>query len=282
MTFALQPGTTSVYKILPISNTYDPKRGQIESWVGLSVNGEKSSPTTGSHTLTDADAGRGCFAFRAGECRTDSAANDYFAVIPNLDTAKTRCHASQITYPSACVLASVSTQAHVVQMRLGDDPQGRQQRIVSDSSTRPGSQYVYTHARQFPDSICLLSTVHHLAGWFTGPVLICPGGWPEDAVNRTTYTQFFVSVPANSIVEFGLDPQFRCKYNAGTTAGRDEVCKVSAATIVEATPFKFLHETLTATVAEQMVQLPFQSGNIYYHRVVTAGVPGPTQAVAVP
>lgn len=75
MTFSLQPGTTGIYKILPISNTYDAKRRQIDSWVGANVTGEKSSPTTGSHTLTDADVGRGCFAFRAGECRTDSAAN---------------------------------------------------------------------------------------------------------------------------------------------------------------------------------------------------------------
>ena len=167
-------------------------------------------------------------------------------------------------------------------MRTADNVQGRQQRIVSDSLTRPGAQYVYTHARQFPDSLNVISTVHHLAGWFTGPIIIDSGGWPEDAVNRTTYTPFFVSVSANSIVEFGLDTQFRCKYNASSGVGRDESCKVSAATAIGSAAFKFLHETLAPTAGLQLVQMPFQSGQIWYHRVVTGGVNGPIQAAAIP
>jgi len=276
LTYTLQSGMSSVYKIAPLNTNFSSvgeyKRGGIIGWAGHYVLGEKSDPSV---TLTDSDVWRYCYAYRAGECFSGSSAGDVFAVIPKLETGIDHCETSQISYRAPCLMAVGPAQAQIAEAFIDkSDRAGIFQRGIGRGGTRPGSQYVYTHARSFGASNRILATQYHTQGTYSGAVLIDPGRLPNDNLNRTTFIPIYVSnVPANSIVEFGYDTNFYCK------SGRAEVCKVAAATVSQTTPFYFAHETLTASSGT--IAIPALAGRVIYYRVVTGGVPGPTQIFAV-
>lgn len=273
LTYTLQAGTTSVYKIGPVVGLTDYKREHLTMWAGLYVMGEKSGPDV---NLTDADTWQFCYAYRAGECRVGSAQGELFAVIPQLETTIDRCHASQTSYRTPCLFVTGSVETQVVQFRIDrNEPTGVNQRSVGHSLTRPGAQSVYSSARMFGDSPKILSTVHHHNGWFTGAVLIDPGQMPDDSVNRTTYLPLQISgLPEGSLVEFGYTPQFFC-------TARQEACRVSSAALSEGQPFAYAHETLTPTQSStNVITVPMLSGRVLYYRVVTNGEPGPVNVFA--
>lgn len=275
LVYTLQPGTTSVYRISPSVRTLgNYKRERLTAWAGQYVMEEKSGPEV---ILTDNDSWQYCLAYRAGECSAGSAAGELFAVMPNLETSLNRCQLSQISAPAPCLFSTGSVDTQMIQMRIDrDDPAGLGQRSLGYSFTRPGAQYVYSSVRMFGNSTKVISTTHHHNGWFTGAVLIDPGALPDDSINRTTYLPLQIAgLPEDSVVEFGYTPEFYC-----TT--RQEVCRVSNATLNETQPFQYAHEPLAPTqAATNIVTVPMLSGRVLYYRVVTGGIPGPVSVLAV-
>jgi hypothetical protein len=275
-TLALQPGTTSVYKILPISGTYDPKKRDLIAWAGLYLGKEKSGPQNTGNYITDADTWRFCYAYRANECRAGSTAGDVFFVVPGLDVSKTTCVASQLSNRIACVFAATPIAAKGMQVLFTSDPDNIHQRGVGMLLTRPGAQYSYSHLRMFPNGRCMLGTYYHLGGTWSGPTLMCAGQMINDSRNRSQWQPVEVkSTFSSGFVQFGYDSNFYC-------APRAEVCQVAAAAINQAVPYTYAHEAITPVSGSTRITIPALPGRILYYRTVNAGINGPTQTIAVP
>ena len=279
-TAVLQPGTTTVYKANAIIGEYDPKRSPLVVWVGRYLLKEKSSAELGD-TLTDSDVWQFCYAQRAGECRADSAARDFYVAAPGLDTTLTNCHASQISYRSLCAVAGSAVLAQIMQLRIDrNDPAGLAQRRLGYGLTRPGSQYVYSSAKPFPDGRAIMSTAWNLQGVYSLPVWMKLPPWPEDSVNRTTFVPVQIRSSGDSYIEFGYEEfgqpdKFYC-------TPRAEACRVSAPEFNERLPFKYASEPLTPATGDWTITIPALPGRVLYHRIVTGDQAGPVQAIAIP
>lgn len=279
-TAVLQPGTTAVFKANAIIGPYDPKRSPLVVWVGRYLLKEKSSADLGD-TLTDADVWRFCYAQRAGECRASSAAGDFYTVAPGLETSLNWCHASQISYRSLCALSGSALVGQLMQLRIDrDDPAGLSQRRLGYGLTRPGSQYVYSKAKPFPDGRALTSTAWNVQGVYSMPVWMKLPPWPDDSVNRTSFIPVQISSSGNSYIEFGYEEfgdrdKFYC-------TPRAEACRVSAPEFDERTPFKFASEPLIPATGDWTISIPALPGRVLYHRIVTGDQVGPTQALPIP
>lgn len=275
MTFTLQGGTSAVYKVTPISGSYNPKKTQLFGWAGQYLMKEKSSASTGN-TIADSDTWRFCYAYADDECRTGSTAGDVYMVIPNAETSLTRCNADQISYRSPCLIAGTTVLANSMQVRFENDADGIYQRKTGQSLTRPGAQYAYSHTHGFGDGRTFLSSVYQNEGWYSGVILVDPGPMIEDSANRTGFQPVAVkSTFADSVIEFGYDENFYC-------TPRAEACKVAASTINATTPFYFSSETLAGATGAATITIPAIPGRILYYRVVSGGVAGSTQKVAIP
>lgn len=271
----LQPGTTSVYEIGPITGTLDKRRPWLWLWAGHYVLGEKSGPATGD-SLTDADAWRFCRALAPNECRTGSTPGKVYAVIPGARIDSTQCRASQVSTRVPCAFSPASLQGQLMQIALdADDPEGLRQRSVGMGITRPGAQYVYSKGRPWPSGQRIHTTAFHVGGWWSGPVMIDPGQWEDSPSSGVQWKPVPIKVPASSYVEFGYNSSFHC-------AGRSEACRATAPTIGNV-PYLFAAESGSAVAKGQAtVAVPAISGRVLYLRVVTGGAPGPIQVIAVP
>lgn len=275
-----QPSTSSVYKVNGISGFYHLKLNPLIVWAGRYVLGEKSSPELGN-TLTDADTWRFCFVYRAGECRFNSVVGDVYVVAPGLETSVNRCHASQVSYRSLCIFGASPTFGQLMQVRIDkDDLSGQWQRRLGYGLTRPGSQYVYSHARPYPSGKALFFTAWNLQGVYSVPVMMQLPDWPSDGTNRTTFIPVSVRGAGNSYVEFGYEENGR--RNDMFCTPRAEACRVSAATYAENDPFQYASEALTRASGNWTITIPVLPGRVLFYRVVKDDVRGPLQTVAVP
>lgn len=273
LTFTLQGGTSSVYKISPLNGTLtDYKRQRITAWAGHYVLGEKSGVGL---TLTDSDAWNFCYVLIAGECRSGSSIGDFFAVIPKLETTLTQCHVSQVSYRNMCAFALGNIQTQVTQVRIDkNDSEGTGQRSLGRSLTRPGAQYVYSHARSFGEGRNITSSVIQYNGWFTGAVMIAPGDFKNDTVNRNTFRPVTVVVapgiiPNRAIVRFWYSG---ANEGNGFCSPRQENCYAVLSAVSEATPFLFANE-LNSTSGVScssgcVVAIPGISGRVLYYEIV--------------
>ena len=274
LTITLQGGTSSVFRVSPINGLSSIKTTAWHVWVGQYILTDKSSATTGN-TLTDADPWRFCYAYAAGECRSGSSAGDFYMVVPGGMETLSNCNASQISYRTPCIFASNGVSGQLVQLYIsGADPSGVKQRSLGFSGTRFGAQYVYSKMRLSPDGKYLFSTAHHYDGGATMAISIDPGGIPNDTRSGNAFVPVVARASGNIVVEFGYNPSFHC-------TSRAEVCRANAATI-GATPFLYASEAGSSTASSPTVAIPALPGRVLYYRVVSGGVPGPTQVVAVP
>lgn len=278
-TVTLVGGTSNVYKVSAISGTVNRKR-PLWVWAGETVLQEKSSAATGN-TLTDADTNKFCYALRATECRSDSSAGDLYMVVPKLNTSASQCWASNATNRVACAWSSTGAMSRVVQMRLDrNDNDGIGQRAISMALSKPQQQYVYQSARSYPTGNRILTIGQMLDGWYTGPIMIEPGRWPDDSIDRTNYYPVTVSTGSNIVVEFGYGD-----YGSSTDffcTPRVEKCVASANTINSTTPFKFAGESGAYTPSSSAVVIPALPGRVLYYRIVKSGVPGDVQVMPIP
>lgn len=269
--------TGDIWRMSAVSGTTDPHRAPIAVWVGRNHLRDASNGTTGvDQSLA---AWYFCYAFRNGECRITSTAGQLFLNVPGgLESTSTICADSQITWRVPCAFSSPGGFGQVLQFAFNtDDPTGGRQRRLGMALNTWGSQYAYSAGRPLAGTNMIAATTYHHRGVFTLPIAYDPGPWAEDGSSRNTFVGVPVTVPNNSIVEFGYDEY------SGYCTTRAEACKVSAAAgaYSELTPFKFTHESLTATTGTTTVMVPFLPGRIGNYRRVVAGVAGPWNRVVV-
>lgn len=284
-TFALEGGTTAVYRVCGavncatnpsgISGSYDPKKTQLMVWTGAYVFQEKSSATTGN-TLTDSDAYKFCYAVAAGECRSGSPAGALYVVAPGLSTDVPQCQVSQISFRSLCVFAATTVLGNTTETRVQQDSTGLYQRRLGSNMTIPGAGYAFSHSRPLPDGTAYLSSVYQQGGWFSGVALIDPGPWIQDAANRTQFQPIAVQFSAPSwFLRFGYTDALEC-------TPRAEACQTANSSISASIPFTYRSESITPVVGAGTVVIPAIPGRILKYAIVSSGVQGPIQTIAVP
>jgi hypothetical protein len=279
LNLALQGGTTSVYKV-SFTGAVDVKHQALNVWAGEKYLIEKSSAAAGN-TLTDSDPFKFCYAYNAGECRTGSSAGDLYAAVPRMDS-KTSCWASQMNLRIPCAMAGPTQGMQVTQVKVsGPDPQAAGQRWLGSMLMGPEQQYVYSKVLPTPDASYLLFAGFLTSGYHTGLMMAKLPPFSNDSMVRSTYVPVTVSGTGASVyVEFGYDEYGSDGVTKFYCATRAENCRVAAAAIDENTPFKFASEALT-NANGYSIAIPALPGHILYYHVVSNGVAGPAQTVAV-
>jgi hypothetical protein len=230
-----------------------------------------------------------CYAYRAGECRPGSAANDLYVVAKNANLAKGGCITDTFQVYTPCAVPLWSNAGWMVEGDTqANDPLGYRFRRISMGLTAPSAQYQYTSPHMSPDSSFALVR----AGWPNGvrPDLLAiklPPPAITDNIDRMNYVPLPVSLPAGSgfirirfgYAENGPAGTFYC-----TT--RQEACVTDA----QVPPFSYEQtDTLHATDCRNgcTVSIPALSGRMVYYRIErssngTSGwVSGITQVKAV-
>jgi hypothetical protein len=270
----LQDGTTSIYK-LSYTGTPNAKRGVINVWTGEKVLIEKSTPQLGN-TLTDSDAWRFCYVYKAGECRSGSSMGDLYAVIPRADL-RIPCWASQLNLRIPCAMAGPIQALRAMQIRIdAPDELGSGQRILSSLLMGPGQQYVYSEVLPTPDASYLLFGGYLTGGYHTALMAAKIPSFPHDSM-QSIYIP--VNVTGNGVsayVEFGYE-EFGGRTDFYCTPRR-EACRVSAARIDESNPFSFAQEPLKRVRGSFNIAIPAIPGRLVYYRVVDGDTPGPLRA----
>lgn len=264
----------------------DPKHYDVEHFSGI-------YPLLRVDTLTDsvADSGKFCIAIVANDCFSGSEAgkvymvNEAFStVFSNGSTATCRQTQFGTGIADACAANASPASATLSQYQFTRDEKtygnGSRARVLS-KEWRTYREAATENTKADPDGVAFLNRGH----W---AVMNLP--WPDpDTRNRSTFQAIPVtltSVPAgtdNVLIQFGRNPQFQCSRN------RDNTCYAESATINEAVPFKFDHETLTGVSCASgcTVALPLIPGRMTYYRIVyrnsggTMIHRGPTKIVGV-
>ena len=230
-------------------------------------------PMRRTDTLTDSasDTGKWCVPVVANDCFSGSTAGKMYFVNEVFDStfiALRTCRESQFgtTNGDACMGPSNGIGASVSQWRVPATngiaySNGDQARAVS-KEWRTYRETAYENVKADPTGTALLAR----AMWYVAPPPF-PG---EDTRNRGTFASIPVtisSVPAGTstaLVQFGYNASFQCSRN------RDNTCYAEAATVTDATPYKFDHETLTGLSCASgcTIAIPALANRVLYWRMV--------------
>ncbi|HLZ39380.1 MAG TPA: hypothetical protein VKQ11_00365 [Candidatus Sulfotelmatobacter sp.] len=282
---SLQGGTTGVYS-LTISGTPDIKHQNLNVWVGRRMLIDISSPTLGN-TITDANAYRYCYAYKAGECRIGSAQGTLYVAVPYLDVvdSPTQCWASQMNLNIPCAFAGPTEGGQGRQVYMGSsDGAAARQRYLGWLGMGPGQQQVYSKILPTPDGLFGLFGSYVTNGYDTTLKMVQLPPPANDSVSRSTFVPVSVQCPTGStcIAEFGYDETGYDHANKFYCTTRAENCRVVSPTINEASPFSFPFPTDAAlTPVSGSILIPALPGHVLYYRLIIGGNPGPTQVVAV-
>lgn len=262
---ALASGKTYIYQYNG-SAVISPKHFDLEAYMGR-------YPMRRTDTLTDSasDTGKWCVPVVANDCFSGSTAGKMYFVNEVFDStfiALRTCRESQFgtTNGDACMGPSNGIGASVSQWRVPATngiaySNGDQARAVS-KEWRTYRETAYENVKADPTGTALLAR----AMWYIAPPPF-PG---EDTRNRGTFASIPVtisSVPAGTstaLVQFGYNASFQCSRN------RDNTCYAEAATVTDATPYKFDHETLTGLSCASgcTIAIPALANRVLYWRMV--------------
>ena len=258
---------------------------------------DKSGPQS---LLTDADVGRSCFAYNAGECRPGSAPGDVFLAMRGVyDPGQCTVNTATLTPP--CLYPLWAGAGWAVQVRqTPEDTNGTGVRRLTMGFALPTTHFSFQTWIASPDGkwgffvtnpIQYRPSWHYYSGTHVFAMKLPPWPQPGDIdpagqeKNRTTFVPYPVMVPGSSgdtvRVAFGYGENGDVTKSYCTT--RLETCWTSASATA-ANPFVFDSESQGRTNCGSgcTVQIPAIPGRVLYYRVEHAG--GSTdamQAVAV-
>lgn len=225
-------------------------------------------------TLTDsvADSGKWCWAVVANDCFSGSVANTVYLVNEAFDTfyitASNTCREAEFgtLNGDACVGNTNGISASTAQWRI---PKAGGERWLNGSAMRVVSR----HGRSYREAATENMKVDPL-----GKVLFARGNFyvlppPFPGVSSRSGETFqgipvtVTSVPAgtdNALIQFGYDDGFHCSTN------RDNTCYAESATLDQATPYRFDHETLTGVSCGSgcTITIPAIMNRVVYWRIV--------------
>jgi hypothetical protein len=260
----LQGGTTQTYKIGLIGTLRNIKHSPLLGWAGRYLLQEKSSATTASHTLTDSDSYKFCFAYKAGECRTGSSANDIYVSLPKASLSTTaligQSYKNVPVVVSGFPIANWSFRRGMKQEVNGDGIQ----RLTQALGTASG-HYSYFQTVTDPKGIWALNNA---SSWRQGEhlhaLLTKLPTYERDSVNRSVYQQIPISVPAlsgatHARIRFGRNQSYEC-------TPRAEACVTDGSE----SPFAFITSDAPAAPTSCgsgcTINMPAATG-IYYYRI---------------
>jgi hypothetical protein len=293
----LQSGTTQVYKVVlgnTCPTTLDAKNYPFGVTVGRFLLQDKSSAATGNQ-ITDSDSYRFCYAYANGECRTGSAAGDFFISAPFVETSGV-CSFSLLDVSTPCVFATYAMSSNLFQAGLTKpDPIGGLSRRLGHGFTVPTHASSYWSGTSDPDG-----------QWaFFGPAFAdnmvvnqyfaykLPPTPPLDSVARNGYVNIplaFNGVAGDMIrVRFGYAEFGPVDGSANSLycTSRAESCYTTASP-TSSNPFVFAGETQSYVACNPKctVNVPAVANHVIYYiydrKNGSAAVTGPLQAVAVP
>lgn len=261
----LVSGSTYTYQYSGVA-IISPKHFDIVGYMGR-------WPFRRVDTLTDdpADTGKMCIAIAANDCFSGSTAGKVYFVNSVFDTTfmpLSTCRESQFgtTNGDACFGPEVGMGATISQWGVPDSNgisvlNGRKTRAVS-REWRSYREAATENVKTDPTGKALLARNM----WYVA-VPPFPKG---DSRNRGTFTPVPVNISGvppstdNVLVQFGHNPSFQCSRN------RDNTCYAESATLNEATPFQFDHETLTGLSCASgcTVTVPAISNRVLYYRII--------------
>lgn len=262
---ALMAGKTYVYRYTG-DQTISPKHFDHEMYMGR-------WPMRRVDSLTDSasDTGKWCLNIVNDDCIAGGVAGEINAVNEVFDTtfiALSTCRESQFGTVNGdwCAGPTNGVGAAVTQWKV---PTANGQPAYNGVHTRAVSKEWRSYREAATENVKADPTGTALlarARWYIAPPPF-PG---VDSRNRGTFVGIPVtitSVPAgtdNVLVQFGYDGTFQCSRN------RDNTCYAESATLNEATPFMFDHETLTGVSCASgcTVTIPAIANRVLYYRVV--------------
>jgi hypothetical protein len=266
-TTALQSGTNKVYKLSVFGNK-SYKRLPILVTAGRYLFLEKSGPEIGN-TLTDVDEYRFCYAYKAGECRSGSAAGDLFAVVPKASLTG-YCNAGQRARNIPCAFSGPGVRGWVTQSDIST-PNGLVRRLTM-AWNGPGQHYPYANARSTPDGKWAVVNGFWVGGLRGSDLLLfkLPKFTKLSSEHNDQFVRVVVDAPqvegaTHAVVEFGYRENGPAE-NLYCTA-RSETCVAGLGN--ETTPYYFASETFAAMSCSAgcAIPVPAYAGRMLYYRV---------------
>ncbi len=261
---ALESGTTQVYKIGLLGSLRNIKYAPLHGMAGRFLLQEKSSATTASHTLTDADTHKFCYAYKDGECRTDSSAGEIFVSVPKAFTS-TNIPMGQSYKSAPVVYSGYSVAGMAIRRGMAQEVNGDGIQILSGLLSTTQGHYHYTQLISDPLGKWAISNA---SSWRQGEhvhaLMMKLPGYERDSVNRSTYQPIPIKVPVNGSatharIRFGVNQDYHCMPRA-------EACVTD--TVVA--PYAFIDSDAPEDPTECdmgcTINMPARTG-IYYYRI---------------
>jgi len=196
---ALVAGTTQVYRLGdPYSGgPADPKRLPFILFAGRFLLQDISSPATSQDTITDQTNFAACYALKAGECRTDSAAGDRFVSVP-FAAGETQCLVNQYEEVAPCFMNASPIAGKLQQMDISGpfDASGARQRMLPTAFTGIGGIYQFSGPKMTPDAAWMLVPCWWLNGVRSEVCGVYLPPLPaQDGTMRSDFVPYDVNVP---------------------------------------------------------------------------------------
>jgi hypothetical protein len=279
--------TTIVYKI-PVQNAVNEKI--VPLLVTASPHGVFVDMSGPGSLITDANSGKRCTAFVAGECRPNSAPGDTFMAGRGWYTAYGQCISNTSTLGSPCAFGLWPGGGWAVQVR--DKPVDTNNlgvRRLTLGFWEPMKHYSFSNWVATPDAkwgIFAPNPVQQRAAaaqWFA---MKLPPWLENDSKVRTT----FVPQPIQTSAKLGDSVRVAFGYGENGDPGnlycttRAQTCWTSS-TATASNPFVFAGEAQHPMICSSgncVISIPAIPGRVLYYQVETNGRLGSLQSVAVP
>ncbi|HME05690.1 MAG TPA: hypothetical protein VKG25_01520 [Bryobacteraceae bacterium] len=303
VTATLVGGFSHVYKIGSPTSIFDFKNSPWYGFSGRWLLKDISGPTS---SITDSSTSSFCYAYQAGQCVSGSSVNDLYLNAPYIEPSTT-CWSQAWDFSAPCVSTSYGVFGQAMLWDALDlDPEGRNFIRLTGLYNPPFLSAGFEALKLTPDGRWGFYKSWNAGGYRPELFAVRIPSIATDTVNRTTFVQIPVTLPAGDSVaiRFGYDSSFRCQgvsdSQGSWISGYNDSCLTVAAP-TQSMPFMFSTEgpvspspcssegsRRTLTRNSCTVNIPAISGRYLYYRVErysAAGAltdTGPTQRQAVP
>jgi hypothetical protein len=286
-TSTLVAGTTQVYQTPVLGGgTVNIHRTPLLGYAGPYLLQDISGP---SSSIADSNTWSYCYAYKAGECRSGSAAGTVYTNVPKAGPLD-GCYSNSFSIRAPCVFMASPPTSQVVQWDISQaDSQGTHCRKLTMGLAGWGRQYQFANARSLPDGSWTILRGYWPDGKRGDLLLAKLPPWPGyDSANRSTFVPLPLQLGAvpwrtdHVLVQFGYTPNFQC-----TT--RQEACITvtgsapgsAPAQVNEAAPFYFATSDLGAYTGLPCTSgctatIPARPQRVIYYRVTYLRADGTT------
>ncbi|GAC1700197.1 MAG: hypothetical protein NVS9B4_01160 [Candidatus Acidiferrum sp.] len=281
-TYALVAGTSYIYKLTsPMFGAAADQKAWRPVTVGTTFLWQDMSSAATGNVINDASTFQSCWAYKANECRTGSAAGDYFVWGKNLWMERGGCVVSTLKNGNPCTLAMWPQSGWITQSNTQlNDPYGTHIRRLTQGLVTPMSWYHYSAPHPTPDHKFMFMRSSYINGVADRPVMYkLPPAAVDDNIDRSRFRMTNISIGPGAgfrRIRFGYGE------NGPTTSffctSRQEACLTDFAIA----PFAFASDTGLTPInclAGCTLSIPGLSGRVLYYQIESSNaVVGPWAA----